>query len=117
MLSTGLCRRGRTCPGHPRLGRASMRVIIFLQSFRAVLVAIALASPPMPAALGAESVTLGGLTFTNKGLVGVGRLPAGLRDKFGETFGSGSGLAADLKLWTRTSAGYSGVIYMLPDRG
>ena len=72
---------------------------------------------PLPAAPGAESVTIRGLTFINKGLVGVGRLPASLRDKFGETFGSGSGLAANPKSWTQTSAGYSGVLYMLPDRG
>jgi len=70
-----------------------------------------------PAMLGADRVTIGSLTFVNKGLVGVGRLPADLRDKFGETFGSGSGLAADLKLWTRTPTGYAGVLYILPDRG
>jgi hypothetical protein len=40
-----------------------------------------------------DSVTHDGRTFVNKGLMGVGRIPADLRDKFGETFGSGSGLA------------------------
>jgi hypothetical protein len=55
--------------------------------------------------------------FVNKGLVGVGRLPADLKDKFGETFGSGSGMAADLKSWNRTADGYSGIFYVLPDRG
>ena len=68
-------------------------------------------------ALGADTVTIGGLTYVNKGLVGVGRLPADLRDKFGETFGSGSGLAVDAKSWMRTPAGYQGTFYMLPDRG
>jgi hypothetical protein len=57
------------------------------------------------------------LGLANKGLVAVGRLPADLRDKFGETFGSGSGLAADPKSWTRGADGYSGTLYMLPDRG
>ncbi len=71
----------------------------------------------MPAALGADTVTIGGLTYVNKGLVGVGRLPADLRDKFGETFGSGSGMAVDAKSWMRTPAGYQGTFYMLPDRG
>ena len=68
-------------------------------------------------ALGADTVTVGGLSYVNKGLIGVGRLPADLRDKFGETFGSGSGLALDAKSWTRTPAGYQGTFYMLPDRG
>ena len=68
-------------------------------------------------ALGADTVTIGGLTYVNKGLVGVGRLPADLRDKFGETFGSGSGMAVDAKSWMRTPAGYQGTFYMLPDRG
>ena len=58
-----------------------------------------------PAALAAETVTIGDLIFINKALVGVGRLPSDLRDKFGETFGSGSGIAVDPKSWTRTSAG------------
>ena len=42
----------------------------------------------------AESVRVGGREFVNKGLVGVGRLPAALRDQYGETVGSGSGFAA-----------------------
>jgi hypothetical protein len=70
-----------------------------------------------PAARGADTITVGGLGYVNKGLVGVGRLPADLRDKFGETFGSGSGMAVDAKSWTRTPAGYQGTFYMLPDRG
>ncbi|HEY7663191.1 MAG TPA: esterase-like activity of phytase family protein [Xanthobacteraceae bacterium] len=64
-----------------------------------------------------ETVTVGNLVFVNKALVGVGRLPASLRDKFGETFGSGSGIAVDLKSWMRTADGYQGTFYMLPDRG
>ena len=49
-------------------------------------------------ALAADAVSIGERTFINKGLVGVGRIPADLLDKFGETFGSGSGIAADLKI-------------------
>jgi hypothetical protein len=70
-----------------------------------------------PVARGADSITIGSLTFVNQGLVGVGRLPADLRDKFGETFGSASGLSVDPRSWTRTSAGYQGTFYVLPDRG
>jgi hypothetical protein len=64
---------------------------------------------------GADPV--GELGLVNKGLVAAGRLPADLRDKFGETFGSGSGLAADVKDWTRSADAYRGTLYMLPDRG
>jgi hypothetical protein len=81
----------------------------------AALLSIAL--PPAPTVFAADTVTVGGLTYVNKGLVGVGRLPADLRDKFGETFGSGSGMALDANSWTRTPAGYQGTFYMLPDRG
>jgi hypothetical protein len=84
------------------------------------LIALAVVLPvlaPASATLAAETVTIGNLVFVNKALVGVGRLPSGLRDKFGETFGSGSGIAVDPKSWTRTPAGYRGTFYMLPDRG
>jgi hypothetical protein len=72
---------------------------------------------PAPAARCAETVTIGDLVFVNKALVGVGRLPSDLRDKFGETFGSGSAIVADPKSWMRTPSGYAGTFYMLPDRG
>src|SRR5215470_17486407 len=65
----------------------------------------------------ADTVTVGSLTLVNKGLVGVGRIPSDRRDKLGETFGSGSGLAADVASWRRTADGYSGTFYLLPDRG
>lgn len=51
------------------------------------------------------------------GLVGVGRLPANLRDKLGETFGSGSSMAFDLSSWRRQGDSYTGTLYLLPDRG
>src|SRR5262245_21493359 len=86
-----------------------------LRSLRvAALVAVLV---PASAPLAEETVTIGDLVFVNRALVGVGRLPADLRDKFGETFGSGSGIAVDPKSWTRTPAGYQGTFYMLPDRG
>ncbi len=64
-----------------------------------------------------RAVTIGGQTFVNKGLVGVGRMPATLRDKFGETFGSGSGMTVDPQSWRRTDTGYEGQFVLLPDRG
>ncbi|MGE5780885.1 MAG: esterase-like activity of phytase family protein, partial [Hyphomicrobiales bacterium] len=83
------------------------------------IVALALTAwlAPAPATRGAETVTIGDLTFVNQALVGVGRLPSDLRDKFGETFGSGSAIAVDPKSWVRTATGYQGTFYMLPDRG
>ena len=58
-----------------------------------------------------------GTTFTLHELVGVGRLAANLRDEHGETFGSVSGLVADMSSWTRTGNSYSGTFYATPDRG
>jgi len=86
---------------------------------RSAGLAILLAVTLLPAArsFAADTVSVGSLAFVDKGLVGVGRLAADLRDKFGETFGSGSGLAADPKAWSRTADGYRGTLYMLPDRG
>src|ERR1700741_5597219 len=72
---------------------------------------------PATAPRGGETVPIGDLPFVNQALVGVGRLPADLRDKFGETFGSGSAIAVDPKSWVRTPTGYPGTFYMLPDRG
>lgn len=51
----------------------------------------------------------------NKGLVAIGRLPADLRDSFGETFGSGSGMT--VLDWKKTDKGYEGSFLLLPDRG
>src|SRR5688572_31985365 len=88
-------------------------------SHRRLLVAPVLCvvlSLPATTAL-AQSTSLAEHGFINKGLVGVGRLAADLRDKFGETLGSGSGLAIDMKTWAKNADGYSGTFFMLPDRG
>src|SRR6516165_9070023 len=63
------------------------------RSLAMLLLALTAWFAPVPAARCAETVTIGNLVFVNKALVGVGRLPSDLRDKFAETF------------------------YMLPDRG
>ncbi|MER9106093.1 esterase-like activity of phytase family protein [Mesorhizobium sp. M0243] len=77
-------------------------------------VALALFTALTPA-LADSTATVGGLV--NKGLVGVGRIPAAQRDKFGETFGSGSGMAIDTSGWTHGADGYKGSLWLLPDRG
>jgi hypothetical protein len=78
--------------------------------------AILVATAP-GAALAENSVTVGGVTLVNKGRVAVGRIPASQRDKFGETFGSGSGMAIDPASWTRDGDSYKGSLWLLPDRG
>jgi len=65
-----------------------------------------------------STATLGGSAFVNHGLVGVGRLPAAARDKFGETFGSFSAFTFQPGTWTRKPDGsYSGTLFAQPDRG
>jgi hypothetical protein len=63
------------------------------------------------------TVTFGGKNFTNQGLVGVGRLPANLKDKFGETFGSFSAFMFNQQTWTLTGTTFTGTLYAQPDRG
>jgi len=90
-----------------------------LRSFSLRLLAAALATSAMslPTIAADTAVTIGNSSFVNKGLVGVGRIPASQRDKFGETFGSGSGMAVDTAGWTRDANGYKGSLWLLPDRG
>jgi len=75
-------------------------------------------APNLISTPGATSVSLGGSTFVNQGLVGTARLPADLHDFNGETLGSFSGMAIDLKTWRRAADGtYSAKLFTLPDRG
>jgi hypothetical protein len=67
----------------------------------------------------AQSVTFEGSTFTNKGLVGVARVPSNAVDSLGDTLG-GFGSAATMLpgSWHKTSDGsYVGKLLMVPDRG
>jgi len=66
---------------------------------------------------GSTQATLGGQTFVNGGLVGMGRIAAGTRDFNNDTFGAFSGMDLDLSTWRKTATGYSGTLYALPDRG
>ena len=64
------------------------------------------------------TVTLNGQHFVNHGLVGVGRMPSNLKDKFGETFGSFSAFTFQPGSWQRNANGsYSGTLFAQPDRG
>lgn len=67
---------------------------------------------------GDVTVTFGGKTYVNHGLVAVGRVPAATRDFNGDTLGSFSSMALDVRQWKKNADGsYSGVIQTLPDRG
>lgn len=64
------------------------------------------------------TVTVNNQSFVNQGLVGVGRMPADLKDKFGETFGSFSAFTFQPGSWQRNANGsYSGTLFAQPDRG
>lgn len=79
---------------------------------------VAYNAPNYATGLDATSVTLNGSTFVNQGLVGTARLPADLHDFNGETLGSFSGMAIDLKTWRRAADGsYTASLFTLPDRG
>ena len=70
-------------------------------------------------AVGASSsVSLGGLTYKNLGLVGVGNFSASSLDSRGDTLGSFSSFKIDTTSWRKNANGsYSGTLYTLPDRG
>ncbi len=73
----------------------------------------------LPVQAQVQAVTIGGVTFSNKGLVGAGRIAHDKKDRYGETFGSLSGLALDVRAWSRNASGstFSGTLYAQPDRG
>ena len=66
---------------------------------------------------GATQVTVGGQTFVNTGIVGMGRVAAGTRDFNGDSIGAFSGMDINLSTWRRTATGYTGTLFGLPDRG
>lgn len=86
-------------------------------SRKALLLAATFVASSAFSALAEGTVTANGVTIANKGLVAIGRIPANQRDKFKETFGSGSGMALDLTRWKKDGDSYSGSLWLLPDRG
>jgi hypothetical protein len=76
-----------------------------------------LALAATPALAGDIVATVGGTRYVSHGLVAMGQLPASLRDSFGETFGSCSGMALVPGTWKKAGAGYEGALFLLPDRG
>ena len=88
-----------------------------MSSATGVLALLATLAVPYSALAADRTVSVGSLQFVDKGLVAVGRIPSAQKDKFGETFGSGSGMSVDRSSWKRTATGYEGNFILLPDRG
>jgi hypothetical protein len=83
-------------------------------TFRTALAAALFTACAAPAM---AQITVSGTTYQVQGLVGVGRMDASLRDSFGETFGSVSGLWATSSAWSRSGDTYTGTFLTTPDRG
>lgn len=65
-----------------------------------------------------KTVSFGGASYLNKGLVGVGNFSASTIDGLGDTLGSFSSFKVDSTTWRKNADGsYSGSLYTLPDRG
>ncbi|KAJ7617309.1 esterase-like activity of phytase-domain-containing protein [Roridomyces roridus] len=71
------------------------------------------------AASAAVSVSLGGVTYVNQGLVGFGRIPSNATESTGDTIGGiGSAIAIKPGTWQGQSNGsYTGTLVVQPDRG
>jgi uncharacterized protein YhjY with autotransporter beta-barrel domain len=101
-----------------RLLLAAVSSLALSVAGQAAAQSVAYAKPNLISTPGSTSVVLNGSTFVNQGLVGTARLPADLHDFNGETLGSFSGMAIDLKTWRRGANGaYTATLYTLPDRG
>ncbi len=89
-------------------------VLRFAPALPTVLLALVVSSATAQPA----TTTLNGRVFVNHGLVGVGRMSASLKDKYGETFGSFSAFAFQPGSWRRQADGsYAGTLFTQPDRG
>ncbi len=85
---------------------------------RLALAFLLAAAPALPAQTPLPPATLNGQSLVNHGLVGVGRMPASLKDRFGETFGSFSAFTFQPGTWQRQPDGsYTGTLLAQPDRG
>jgi hypothetical protein len=73
--------------------------------------------PHLDQTTGARSISLRGRAFVNRGLVGVGRLPADTVDFLGDTLGSFSSLQIAPGSWKRVEDHYEAILWTLPDRG
>ena len=102
----------------PRLGASLAAIAAALLTAPAHAQSRQITTPNIATGDGATSVTLNGTVFVNMGIAGAGRLDANTLDFRGETLGSFSGMAIDLRTWRRNADGsYASSITTLPDRG
>jgi len=95
-----------------------MKSLLPFAPLLAVAGVVSAATPPaylVPNTGAVAGATVNGLTFTNHGLVGIGRLSGELFDSFGETMGSSSSLS--VSDWKYDGSKYTGTFNVLPDRG
>ncbi|KAF7341254.1 Phytase-like domain-containing protein [Mycena venus] len=77
------------------------------------------ATPVRAASSAAVSVSLGGVTYVNQGLVGFGRIASNFTESTGDTLGGiGSAIAIKPGTWQALSNGsFTGTLVVQPDRG
>ena len=82
---------------------------------------IGIAAAVLPLTAMAQSITntvsFGGRTFTDFGLVGIGRLAHNSTDYWGETLGSFSAISFDPGSWRKSGNTYTGTLWTMADRG
>ena len=66
---------------------ATAGVLVGVHSAQAQSVPVQIRAPNVITDAGATQVVLGGQTFINSGLIGMGRVPAGTRDFNGDSLG------------------------------
>lgn len=89
------------------------------RTYLAAILAVVIALGTAASHAAEQSLEFEGASFVNKGLVGVGRVPASAVDAFGDTLGGfGSGMAVVPGSWHKRGDGsLAGTLAMLPDRG
>ncbi|KIK63497.1 hypothetical protein GYMLUDRAFT_197129 [Collybiopsis luxurians FD-317 M1] len=93
--------------------------LALLRLSRCSPVSESVATPTTSAPSSAVSVTLDGVTYVNKGIVGFGFIPSDFIESTGDTFGGvGSAIALKYGTWRSRSDGtYTGTLVVHPDRG
>ncbi|KAL9086751.1 MAG: hypothetical protein Q9159_003970 [Coniocarpon cinnabarinum] len=78
----------------------------------------AVLQPRKSASQAVNQTQCNGKQYTYNSLAGYGLLPSNATDKSGDTIGGiGSSIAIERSSWHKTSTGYSGTLYAIPDRG
>ncbi|KAJ7669756.1 esterase-like activity of phytase-domain-containing protein [Mycena rosella] len=97
--------------------RLTLHIFALLQLSEALR--IPRATPAQTAATTAVSVSLGGVTYVNQGLVGFGRIPSNFTESTGDTLGGiGSAIAIKYGSWQeRANGSFTGTLVVQPDRG